>query len=310
MKKATSVLVLVGVALAASPALARPTVRKAAAPVVVAQSVDGAVLHDNGSIVTHPGGHLGVPGADLSMVAPDGTSAGSNVDRGAAAALADDFVVPANETWNVNKIVVFGYETGGTTGASSITQVGLEIWNGAPNAGGAMIWGNRAGNHLTTASFSNIYRCFNGDFVSTNRPVYRLECTPVGIPALQAGTYWLVQQQAGNAALTGPWGPYVGDGVGAVSTPLGNELQFFGGAWQAANNGIVGFQTIMPFIVEGTKGGGCYPDCDGNGTLNVNDYICFQTKFALGDPYADCDNNGVRNVNDYICFQTKFALGC
>ncbi len=57
-------------------------------------------------------------------------------------------------------------------------------------------------------------------------------------------------------------------------------------------------------------GGGCYPDCDGNGTLNVNDYICFQTKFALGDPYADCDNNGVRNVNDYICFQTKFALGC
>ncbi len=55
---------------------------------------------------------------------------------------------------------------------------------------------------------------------------------------------------------------------------------------------------------------GCYPDCDGNQQLNVNDYICFQTKFALGDPYADCDGNGVRNVNDYICFQTKFALGC
>ncbi len=54
----------------------------------------------------------------------------------------------------------------------------------------------------------------------------------------------------------------------------------------------------------------CYPDCDANGALNVNDYICFQTKFALGDPYADCDGNGVRNVNDYICFQTKFALGC
>ncbi len=54
----------------------------------------------------------------------------------------------------------------------------------------------------------------------------------------------------------------------------------------------------------------CYPDCDTTGTLNVNDYICFQTRFALGDPYADCDNNGVRNVNDYICFQTKFAIGC
>ncbi len=54
----------------------------------------------------------------------------------------------------------------------------------------------------------------------------------------------------------------------------------------------------------------CYADCDSTGTLNVNDYICFQTKFALGDPYADCDGNGVRNVNDYICFQTRFALGC
>ncbi len=54
----------------------------------------------------------------------------------------------------------------------------------------------------------------------------------------------------------------------------------------------------------------CYPDCDSTGTLNVNDYICFQTKFALGEPYADCDGNGVLNVNDYICFQTKFALGC
>ncbi len=65
-----------------------------------------------------------------------------------------------------------------------------------------------------------------------------------------------------------------------------------------------------PFLIVVYTPPACYPDCDGNGTLNVNDYICFQTKFALGDPYADCDNNGVRNVNDYICFQTKFALGC
>ncbi len=60
----------------------------------------------------------------------------------------------------------------------------------------------------------------------------------------------------------------------------------------------------------------CYPNCDGSSgpgsvpTLNVNDFICFQTKFALRDPYADCDNNGTYNVNDYICFQTRFAIGC
>ncbi len=64
------------------------------------------------------------------------------------------------------------------------------------------------------------------------------------------------------------------------------------------------------FARYGCPGLECYPDCDQNHKLNVNDYICFQTKFALGDPYADCDGNGTRNVNDYICFQTKFALGC
>ncbi len=54
----------------------------------------------------------------------------------------------------------------------------------------------------------------------------------------------------------------------------------------------------------------CYPDCYADGVLDVNDFICFQTEFAVGSPYADCDGNGVRNVGDYICFQTRFAVGC
>ncbi len=55
---------------------------------------------------------------------------------------------------------------------------------------------------------------------------------------------------------------------------------------------------------------GCYADCDQSGALDVGDFICFQTRFALGDPYADCDANGVHDVNDSICFQTRFAVGC
>jgi hypothetical protein len=60
----------------------------------------------------------------------------------------------------------------------------------------------------------------------------------------------------------------------------------------------------------------CYPNCDGSTgapLLNVNDFICFQGKFAAGDPYANCDHSTaapVLNVNDFICFQTKFAVGC
>jgi uncharacterized membrane protein len=60
----------------------------------------------------------------------------------------------------------------------------------------------------------------------------------------------------------------------------------------------------------------CYANCDSSTTapvLNVNDFICFQSKFAAGDTYANCDGSTtppVLNVNDFICFQTKFAAGC
>ncbi|MCC6660281.1 MAG: hypothetical protein IT437_05290 [Phycisphaerales bacterium] len=54
----------------------------------------------------------------------------------------------------------------------------------------------------------------------------------------------------------------------------------------------------------------CYPDCNGDGALNLSDFGCYQTRFALGEPYADCNGDGVRNLADFGCFQTKFALGC
>ncbi|MCC6661077.1 MAG: DNRLRE domain-containing protein [Phycisphaerales bacterium] len=63
-------------------------------------------------------------------------------------------------------------------------------------------------------------------------------------------------------------------------------------------------------IVDFTPPGACYPDCNGDHALNLSDFGCFTTKFALGDPYADCNGDGVRNLSDFGCFTTKFALGC
>ena len=66
-------------------------------------------------------------------------------------------------------------------------------------------------------------------------------------------------------------------------------------------------------VVQGLAwmgGAACYPDCNGDGALNLGDFGCFQTKFALGDPYADCNGDGNLNLGDFGCFQTKFALGC
>ncbi len=54
----------------------------------------------------------------------------------------------------------------------------------------------------------------------------------------------------------------------------------------------------------------CFADCDASGTLTIDDFICFQTLFAIGDPAADCDASGTLSIDDFICFQTLFALGC
>jgi agmatine deiminase len=61
------------------------------------------------------------------------------------------------------------------------------------------------------------------------------------------------------------------------------------------------------FAIAGTT---CYPDCDGSGGLNIDDFICFQTLYALSDPAADCDGSGGLNIDDFICFQTFYAIGC
>ncbi len=54
----------------------------------------------------------------------------------------------------------------------------------------------------------------------------------------------------------------------------------------------------------------CDADCDTSGSLSIDDFICFQTLFALGDPAADCDASGSLSIDDFICFQTLFAIGC
>ena len=54
----------------------------------------------------------------------------------------------------------------------------------------------------------------------------------------------------------------------------------------------------------------CYPDCNDDGQLNLSDFGCFTTKFALADPYADCNGDAALNLSDFGCFTTKFALAC
>lgn len=60
------------------------------------------------------------------------------------------------------------------------------------------------------------------------------------------------------------------------------------------------FQVVTP----------CYADCDQSGSLDIDDFVCFQTLYALQNSIADCDASGTLDIDDFVCFQTLYALGC
>lgn len=55
---------------------------------------------------------------------------------------------------------------------------------------------------------------------------------------------------------------------------------------------------------------GCYADCDGDGTLNTLDFLCYLNAFSEGNMEADCDGDGVVNTLDFLCFLNAFNAGC
>jgi hypothetical protein len=54
----------------------------------------------------------------------------------------------------------------------------------------------------------------------------------------------------------------------------------------------------------------CQADVNGDGALNILDFVAFQTLFVDADPSADCDGNGDLNVLDFVCYQQVFVAGC
>jgi hypothetical protein len=70
--------------------------------------------------------------------------------------------------------------------------------------------------------------------------------------------------------------------------------------------------TSTPSVVTITAvGDPCAADCDGSGTLNIDDVDCFVAAFIGGNTaLADCDGSGTLNIDDVDCFVAAFIAGC
>jgi hypothetical protein len=140
-----------------------------------------------------------------------------------------------------------------------------------------------------------------------------------GAPTIYAGGPFFDASVRGLAmwhAASQQWLPVLGgaEGVRAIAgfDHGGGTAMYTVGSFR--ESGFLPASSIARFGCPASAA--CYANCDRSTTaplLNVADVVCFQQRFAAGDPYANCDGSTVPpvlNVADFVCFQQRFAAGC
>ena len=171
---------------------------------------------------------------------------------------ADDFVIPAGETWNITSIALFAYITGFAGATPPGMKARVKILNGPPNAGTpTVVFGDDTTDRFASAQDAMMYRIFNSAYPSTvnvpgtTRKIWRVNTTtPV---VLAPGTYWMQIQMEDAASVATVWTPPVTT-IGVRGLPTDNGLQNTG-AWapllDAGNPATApDYPQDLPFIIS------------------------------------------------------------
>lgn len=208
------------------------------------------VLFDNGPLVTHPGGGFGGANASAVQTTLGMSVYGFGMQHTLPNTLADDFTIPAGETWTLEQVTFFGYQTGSST-TSTFTGMYFQIKDDMP-PGGNVVFGDMVTNRLVTSAFSNTYRVLDTSLMDTNRPIMANVCAFNPPLVLGPGWYWICFDATGSLS-SGPWGPPV---TILGQTTTGDALQYTAssGLWNLLIDTGSGAQQGVPFILEGSGG--------------------------------------------------------
>lgn len=209
------------------------------------------LLFDNGPLINQPG--MGSGGKDVSALHDGLNTFGYNQNSGTGIRLADDFTIPAGQTWTIDSVVTFGYQTN-SGNVSTFTGLTLAVHNASPltNANpSTIVWGDTTTNIIDHSYWSGIYRTTATTYTSTARPIMKIAANPIGLK-LSPGQYWLDWSAAGSTA-SGPWNPPVTFPTQMIT---GDAIQR-NGSWVSlidtaaagpSDNSAQG----MPFLIYGT----------------------------------------------------------
>lgn len=209
------------------------------------------VLFDNGPLgtgTTTDGGDPAPPGAEWSELQhPVGDLSEANLFLGESMdgpfdneRVADDFTVPAGETWTIGSFDTYGF-TSGLPAPGRFYSATLQIWTGppsTPSGGFTRLFGDGSTNRLAATEPTGIYRTLNTVAPAAADPQPRMiwrNSIEVDPPlTLPPGTYWA--EWAGHAHFDS-FAPQV-TVKGARGRPGANGRKFLNavGVWSPAND--------------------------------------------------------------------------
>jgi len=164
--------------------------------------------------------------------------------------LADDFVVPAGEVWNLTSADFFVYQTGFTgTTVPPIDILRVRIWNGDPSSGTAtVVFGDMTTNAFNVANSDNAFVYRTALTTGTTRRVWRVNANITA--SLPAGTYWIEYQVHATNDLN-IFAPPVTI-LNTLTDPTWNGKQRTVAAWANLADGGSFNQLAVPFVLNGT----------------------------------------------------------
>ena len=316
------------------------------APLGLAAVASADLLYSNGPFITNPiGGTGAIAGLPISNADPF-TVPGSTFNfstTGVAAThatntkSADNFVVPAGETWDLDAVTLYAFQTSQTT--PTVTAIRVNLWTAAPFSANSPA---PVPSPLPVPLLAEplVLPAGTGTFVahrqsatstSTVRPVFAYTVSLDSLPSggvLQPGEYWLEWQFEGALSpspnvfqpLVTPRTLVMGHNARLYNslTGSGPERSWFEGREGYSPPESEGRAYELPFELHGAliAPPTCYANCDNSTAapvLNVADFTCFLQRFAAGESYANCDHSTaapVLNVADFTCFLQEFAAGC
>jgi len=169
-----------------------------------------------------------------------------------ALALADDFVVPAGEKWNVEKISFYIYKNGHNGEDSPVKDIRYEIYSSNPSQSGAVKkYGDIAVNKYAASADSKMYRISNtANSSTTTRKIFKITASAKDLE-LPSGTYWIKWQTKAVDDVSTHYHPS-NTIVGSPGLTTYNAIQQKDGVWKELENGS-GIKADLPFEIVGTK---------------------------------------------------------